>query len=200
MCILSVRHMYPTRGPAYQACQRFSICNYKEYIRGNVLKRRTLRSISQKLSQKGMKKVIVSSHAWPLFGELLKDFRMRRHLTQQQLAEEMGMHRHAIGRWEQGDGLPAKKTVVLELARYLRLDDAEARQLLDASFTALAPPFALPSPRNPLFTGREDLLDLLHQHLSLEQGDALTRSYALSGLGGMGKTHLALEYAYRSGL
>ena len=71
------------------------------------------------------------------------------------------MHRHAIGRWEQGDVLPANKTIVLELARHLYLDDQEARQLLEASFTALAPPSTIPYPRNSLFTGRQEVLETL---------------------------------------
>src|SRR5215472_10553239 len=73
------------------------------------------------------------------FGTLLKAFRKRRRLTQQHLAETLGMHRHEVGRWEQGDVLPASKTVVLELARQLRLDDTETRALLEASLTALSP-------------------------------------------------------------
>jgi RimJ/RimL family protein N-acetyltransferase len=73
------------------------------------------------------------------FGALLKTFRTRCHLTQKQLATALGMHRHAIGRWEQGDNLPESKALVLELGRHLKLDDQEIRQLLEASLTALAP-------------------------------------------------------------
>ncbi len=63
----------------------------------------------------------------------------------------------------------------------------------------------IPYPRNPLFTGREDLLDQLHQKLTMRgKSDvttatvaALTQPQALKGLGGIGKTQLAIEYAYR---
>src|SRR5260370_41944518 len=51
----------------------------------------------------------------------------------------------------------------------------------------------VPLERNPLFTGRDDLLDRLH-HL-LHSGEA--RMVALTGLGGIGKTQTAVEYAYR---
>ncbi|MGO8948210.1 MAG: tetratricopeptide repeat protein [Ktedonobacterales bacterium] len=61
----------------------------------------------------------------PSFGALLKAFRKRRHLTQQHLADALGMHRDAVGRWERGDFLPASKTTVLEVARQLHLDEAE---------------------------------------------------------------------------
>jgi tetratricopeptide (TPR) repeat protein len=62
----------------------------------------------------------------------------------------------------------------------------------------------IPFPRNPLFTGREDLLDQLHQKLTTPPTSdatttiaALTQPQALKGLGGIGKTQLAVEYAYR---
>ncbi len=86
---------------------------------------------------------------------------------------------------------------MLELARHLGLNDQETRQLLEASLTALSSYWHLPSPRNPFFTGREDILDTLHQCLSTNQAVALTRSYVLHGLGGIGKTQIAVEYAYR---
>jgi hypothetical protein len=53
-----------------------------------------------------------------------------------------------------------------------------------------APVFNLPFPRNPFFTGREDQLQAIHAALT-SRGRA-----ALSGLGGIGKTQTALEYAY----
>jgi tetratricopeptide (TPR) repeat protein len=49
--------------------------------------------------------------------------------------------------------------------------------------------------RNPNFTGREDLLSQLHSALTSGQPAALTQ--AIHGLGGVGKTQLAVEYAYR---
>src|SRR5215469_4724574 len=134
------------------------------------------------------------------FSALLKTFRTRRHVTQQQLAGAIGVHRSAIVRWEQGDFLPASKALVLELARHLHLDDQETRHLLEASLTALSPHWHVPFPRNPFFTGREEILEALHTHLRAEQVIALTQSYALHGLGGIGKTQIALEYAYQHAL
>jgi tetratricopeptide (TPR) repeat protein/transcriptional regulator with XRE-family HTH domain len=134
------------------------------------------------------------------FGAMLKAFRTRGRLTQQQLADKLGIHRNTIGTWERGDYLPESKGLVLELARLLHLNDSEARQLLEASFTTLAPHWSVPMPRNPLFTGREEILDSLHARLRAEQVVALTQAYALHGLGGIGKTQLALEYTYRHAL
>ncbi|MFF4502672.1 FxSxx-COOH system tetratricopeptide repeat protein [Streptomyces sp. NPDC001401] len=50
-------------------------------------------------------------------------------------------------------------------------------------------------PRNPNFTGREDLLRQLHERLLRDKGAALVPQ-ALHGMGGIGKTSLALQYVY----
>ena len=59
----------------------------------------------------------------------------------------------------------------------------------------LPPTWNVPHRRNPNFTGREELLEELHTQLASGEHAALTQ--AISGLGGVGKTQLALEYAYR---
>ena len=51
-------------------------------------------------------------------------------------------------------------------------------------------PFQAPQ-RNPYFTGRDALLEQIHQVLGSGQ------PAALSGLGGIGKTQIAAEYAHR---
>ncbi|GHO57398.1 FxSxx-COOH system tetratricopeptide repeat protein [Ktedonobacter robiniae] len=127
------------------------------------------------------------------FGELLKLLRKRQGLSQQHLAARLGVHRNTIGTWERGDFLPDSKGMVLELARQLQLDIQETRQLLEASLTALSAYWYVPYPRNPFFTGREELLQALHARLTETVGASC---YALSGLGGVGKTQTALEYAY----
>jgi len=49
--------------------------------------------------------------------------------------------------------------------------------------------------RNPHFTGRAGLLEQLHQRLHAGEGMLVVQ--ALYGLGGVGKTQLAIEYAHR---
>jgi tetratricopeptide (TPR) repeat protein len=55
----------------------------------------------------------------------------------------------------------------------------------------------VPFRRNPFFTGREQLLAQLHENLTQAGAAALTQAQAISGLGGIGKTQTAVEYAYR---
>jgi tetratricopeptide (TPR) repeat protein len=61
----------------------------------------------------------------------------------------------------------------------------------------LVPLWTVPYPRNALFTGREAVLARLVTALRPGQAAALSQPTAISGLGGIGKTQLALEYAYQ---
>ncbi len=64
------------------------------------------------------------------------------------------------------------------------------------------PIFSVPHPRNPNFTGRSHLLAALRHsltnggHAALTNGGFAAPTQAVHGLGGVGKTQLALEYAY----
>jgi tetratricopeptide (TPR) repeat protein len=55
----------------------------------------------------------------------------------------------------------------------------------------------VPYPRNSFFMGRDDLLKRLHTQLQAGRTTALSQPQAISGLGGIGKTQIAVEYAYR---
>jgi tetratricopeptide (TPR) repeat protein/transcriptional regulator with XRE-family HTH domain len=134
------------------------------------------------------------------FGEVLRTYRKRKGLTQTQLAKRLGVHLNTISAWERGSYLPETRGMVLELARQLHLEEQGTRHLLEASLTGLAPHWGIPTRRNPFFTGRQDMLERLQAHLRTEPVVALTQTYALHGLGGVGKTQVALEYAYRYAL
>ena len=58
-------------------------------------------------------------------------------------------------------------------------------------------PWNVPYERNPFFTGREEVLQTLYQQLSQDKATALFQIQAIHGLGGIGKTQTAVEYAYR---
>ncbi|MDQ2906895.1 MAG: FxSxx-COOH system tetratricopeptide repeat protein [Chloroflexota bacterium] len=55
----------------------------------------------------------------------------------------------------------------------------------------------IPYPQNPFFTGRDTTLKQVHSALRAGKATAVTQPQAFSGLGGIGKTQIAVEYAYR---
>jgi len=57
--------------------------------------------------------------------------------------------------------------------------------------------WTVPYQRNPFFTGREEVLKNLYDSLRIGKAVAVVQPRALSGLGGVGKTQTAVEYAYR---
>ena len=62
---------------------------------------------------------------------------------------------------------------------------------------ALPAVWNIPYPRNPYFTGREEVLHHLAASLRTGQAVGISQPQAVHGLGGVGKTQIALEYAYR---
>src|SRR5579885_615956 len=62
-----------------------------------------------------------------------------------------------------------------------------------------SPLWNVPYGRNKFFTERDHALQLLRQELQMLDAVALSQPQAITGLGGIGKTQMALEYAYRYG-
>ena len=75
--------------------------------------------------------------------------------------------------------------------------DAALMAQAEAAAKALATNFKVPYLRNQFFTGRQDILEDVHHALTQESAVAITQVKAISGLGGIGKTQTAVEYAYR---
>ena len=83
---------------------------------------------------------------------------------------------------------------------------AETQQItqlfLDANSESMRTPlpehiWLVPYDRNPFFTGREGLLKRLRDTLTALKTGVLTPLVSISGLGGIGKTQTAIEYAHR---
>lgn len=68
------------------------------------------------------------------FGALLRQFRIRANMTQQALADKIGIHRRTISSWEYSDSLPKNRSMALDLARALHLNEQETHRLLNQGF------------------------------------------------------------------
>lgn len=137
----------------------------------------------------------------------LIDARKRKGWSQQEVADHLGTTQHNVSRWESGVTRPSlyfrTKLCVLfgKSAQELGIGPQDTlspeRNRIEADAPVSTSLWNVPYPRNPFFTGREDLLHTLHEQLHRECRLALSQSWAISGLGGIGKTQIALEYAYQ---
>ena len=146
---------------------------------------------------------------------LLRTARKERGWTQKQVADRIGAPLSLnISRWEKGTAFPS----AYYLEKLCHLFGKNARELglsqlagetqdeifapdesgqLRSAPDAGPRPWTLPFPRNPFFLGREELLARLRRQFLASQTVDLSQPQAMSGLGGIGKTQIALEYAYR---
>src|SRR5579859_7124053 len=140
----------------------------------------------------------------------LRQERERRGWTQSDVAERVRTTRINVGRWENGQTFPSpyyrqklaelfgKSLQELDLIPEGAEERNEENVPLEESNPPLSPPiWSVPYRRNPFFTGREEILAHLYTVLRSSRTVALTQPQAISGLGGIGKTQIAIEYAYR---
>lgn len=150
---------------------------------------------------------------------LLRKAREEHGMSVADLAKVIGVTSATISRWEHGLASPRKyyykrlcdaleKAAIDELG--LGSEQEEPEQLQSPSAdgaasdettrastedTQVASIWNVPNKRNRFFTGREAVLQELHANLQKGNTTALTQ--AIRGLGGIGKTQTAVEYAYR---
>src|SRR5579872_2265856 len=130
-------------------------------------------------------------------GQRLRRARLALNWSQEELARAINTTAVSISRWERGVVLP-QPHYREQLCRVFNTTAEALFEIGDAEQqdeeSALPTIWYVPYHRNPLFTGREEILARLHDALHTTSDIA---RQALSGLGGVGKTQTALEYAYR---
>jgi transcriptional regulator with XRE-family HTH domain len=135
-------------------------------------------------------------------GRLLRGFRHAAGLTLEEMAHRSGVSVRAISDMERGRSRSPHARTLTALAATLRLNDADRRLLLAASNAAPTPPAPAAAPRcelppdTPDFTGRPAELDRVASWITELPGAAIP--VVLSGVGGLGKTALAVHAAYRT--
>src|SRR5712692_5306626 len=156
------------------------------------------------------------TEAKPIPNQTLRDERTRHDWSQQDLADRVGTTPNNVGRWERGETVPGpyfrqqlcevfgKSSSELGLIEERPVDPTLQQQQRASLFETSSsdapdlPVWNVPYGRNSFFTGREEVLERLRAALRAHTHHiAITQPQAISGLGGIGKTQLAIEYAYR---
>jgi tetratricopeptide (TPR) repeat protein/DNA-binding XRE family transcriptional regulator len=128
-------------------------------------------------------------------GKLIRRARELLGLSQEELAPKINAAAITVSRWEREEGQGPNLFHQRNMAELFGLEVEELGYLPAVADQASQRPWNVPFQRNPYFTGYGEVIEDLHRRLSAEKEGVAIET--ISGLGGIGKTQLMLEYAYR---
>jgi len=131
--------------------------------------------------------------------EILK--RLSTGLSDQQIADELFLSLNTV-KWYNRQiysklGVKSRTQAVAYAKELGLLENGFSTSPQAGSGATLSTQTLLSLGRNPFFLGREEVLARLRRQFQAGQAKAFSQSQAICGLGGVGKTQVALEYAYR---
>ncbi len=137
-------------------------------------------------------------------GQILRQIRQEKSLSLSALANELGYTKGYLSSIENCKVVPSDELLKVyeqnlgfspgELTKYLRAE--LSNDSFNANITKSLPTIRnIPFLRNRFFTGRKEILERLHTILTRPK--QIPHASIISGLGGIGKTQVALEYLYQ---
>lgn len=124
-------------------------------------------------------------------GARLRIARQKSEITVTEMAKSLGYSKSYISSVETGRATPTRE-IVEGYEKQLTLEPGSLA-LFQRPLSSL--PWNIPYEANPFFTGRNEIIDDIDRALSGTRKAA--HVVTLTGLGGIGKTQVALEYVYR---
>jgi tetratricopeptide (TPR) repeat protein/transcriptional regulator with XRE-family HTH domain len=132
--------------------------------------------------------------------ERLRAQRLKKNWTQVYVATMIGTSDVEVSRWETGAAVPTlyfrEQLCALFGTTAEELGFVSSAETVQETSKQANLPWNIPYRRNAFFTGREEALARITTVLDAGKA-AVTSIGAISGLGGVGKTQVAVEYAYR---
>jgi len=130
-------------------------------------------------------------------GQRLVRERLRLNWSQEEVARALEISARSVNRWEHDKAVPYPHHRQQLCGIFQVSSETLFGTISNGESTPSSAFWTLPYSRNPFFIGRDEILSHLHETFHASTSAAFVQVQALRGLGGIGKTQTAIEYAYR---